>query len=330
METVLSTVQLKSGEKMSVFKVIAPAPAWKERVLPFLGHKGEPWLWAMDLALDHGIEGATMNFFEGVLDDGTIVGNITTVESLERPLGLLQHVFTPEEHRRKGVCSALMTALTDDFAARGGRAMFLHTGYQSPAYWIYHSFGFEGYRDTGTMIWLREEGFREKLFAPRPTTARDTHWGDWAPLEALAETEEGWHLRSVYLGKYGFSGFEGDYIVLRKAMTEGHIADVKVLEATGGAIVGYALVGDLRAWPGTPRVLDLFVHPNFLGDGEKLLAATEVPDDRKVLAFADSASEGKADMLEGAGFKLEATLKGQMTDQEGRELDLLIFSKPRG
>ena len=287
-------------------------------------------MWAVSLALDHGVEGATMNFFEGVLDDGSIAGNITTVESLEPPIGLLQHVFTPEEHRRKGVCSALMTALTEDFAARDGRAMFLHTGYQSPAYWIYHSFGFEGYRDTGTMFWLREEGFREKLFAPRPTTVRDTHWGDWAPLEALAETEEGWHLRSVYLGKYGFSGFEGDYLALRRAMVDGPVHQVKVLEAKDGAIAGYALIADLRSWPGAPRALDFFVHPNFLGEGEKLLAATELPEDRKLLAFADSASEGKADMLEDAGFELEATLKGQMRDQDGRELDLLIFSKPRG
>ena len=327
MEQQLSVVELKSGEKMTVLKIVAPAPAWKERIVPFLAHKGEPWMWAVGEGLDHGVEPATMNFFEGVLEDGTIAGNITTVESLEPPLGLLQHVFTPEEHRRKGVCSALMTALTEDFTAREGRAMFLHTGYDSAAYHIYHSFGFEGYRETGTMYWVREQGFREKLFAPRATSVRDTHWGDWAPLEPLVETEDGWHVRSVYLGQYGFSGFEGNYLTLRRAMMDGPVHQVKVLEAEGGAIVGYALIADLRGWPGSPGVLDFFVHPDFLGDGEKLLAATDVPEGRKVLAFADSASDGKADMLEGAGFELEATLKRQMSDSGGRELDLLIFSR---
>ncbi len=323
----LRTVELKSGEQMQIVRVIAPDAEWRDRILPLLGHKGEPWQWQMEVAFDEGLEGATQYFYEGVLESGEIVGNIMTVESMDPPIGILGHVYTSPEQRRKGICSHLMEALTEDFRARDGRAMFLHTGYDSAPYHIYASWGFVGYRDTGSMAWVLEEDFAEKQFADRPVFVRETNWGDWAPLEALSEVDTGWHVRSVYLGQYGFGGFEGQYIYLRRDMIQGRISDFRVLAAEDGAVMGYALLGRWRAFPGEPLVLDLFAHPDFVAHARELAQAVELPADEKVLAFSDIGSVGRAAALQSVGFEQEASIGGALTDDHGNALDLLIFSR---
>ncbi len=327
MQEHLCEMELKSGEAMRIVRVSAPAPEWKDRILPFLGHKGEPWLWQMDLALDEGLGECAQHYYLGVLETGEVVGNIMTTESMAPPIGILGHVFTPPEHRRKGICSRLMGALTEDFRARNGRAMFLHTGYDSPPYHIYASWGFEGYRETGAMAWVLEEEFWQKQFARRPVTARETTWGDWAPLEALSWVDTGWYLRSVWLGIYGFAGFEGTYLRVRRALGEGRLMDFKVLAADDGAVMGYALLGRLRSFPGAPLVLDMFVHPNFVEHAGLLAEAIDIPLGERTLAFADSASVGKLEALAGAGFAEEATLGDMLTDGRGHVLDLLILSR---
>ncbi len=327
MEQHLTDVELKSGEAMRIVRVTAPAPDWKDRIVPFLEHKGQPWVWQMELAFDEGLPGARQHYYLGVLETGEVVGNIMTTESMDRPVGILGHVFTPPEHRRKGICSALMAALTEDFRARAGRAMFLHTGHDSPPYHIYASWGFVGYRDTGAMAWLPEDGFWGTQFAPRPVSVRDTHWGDWAPLEALSWVDTGWHVRSLFLDKFGFSGFEGTYIQVQQALREQRLRDFKVLAADDGAVMGYALLAHLGGFPGRPLALDLFVHPNFVEHAPELARAVELPRCEKVLAFADSASVGKPEALAAAGFEQEATLSGLLTDDGGNALDLLIFSR---
>jgi GNAT superfamily N-acetyltransferase len=327
METYLTDVALKSGEAMRIVRVDAPDSAWKDRILPFLGHKGEPWLWQLEIALEQSLGACAQRYYLGVLESGEVVGNIMSTESMEPPIGILGHVFTPPEHRRKGICSHLMAALTGDFRARGGRAMFLHTGYDTPPYHIYAAHGFVGYRDTGTMAWLLEEDFFERQFAYRPVSVRATDWADWAPLEALAEVDTGWHVRSPQLGIYGFGGFEGAYITVRRDLHEGRLQDFKVLSTDDGAVVGYALLGRYRRFPGEPPTLDIFVHPNFVEHADILAQAIVEPCCDKILAFGDSASVGKPEALGRADFGLEATVTGLMRDGHGNLLDLTIFSR---
>lgn len=321
----LGTAELKSGEEMEIVRVIPPEPDWRDRVLPLLAHKSQPWQWQMELAFDEGLAGATQYFYEGVVG-GEIVGNIMTIESMDRPIGILGHVFTPEEHRRKGICSHLMEAVTEDFRARDGRAMFLHTGYDSPPYHIYASWGFEGYRETGTMAWLREADFWQTHFAPRSVKPRVTHWGDWPALEVLAEVDEGWHVRSCYLNQHGFGGFEAEYLRVRRGLMEESIRDFRVLAAEDGAVMGFALLGRWSAFPGTPLVLDTFVHPSFVGDGVALVEAVDLPEGERVIALSDSASEGRAEALEAAGFRREAVLGDAVIDDGGHGRDVVIYA----
>ena len=279
----------------------------------------------MRLALDAGLPPLTMNFFEGLIGD-TIVGNITVVESLDRPVGILQHVYTNPEHRRKGICDHLMKALTDDFRARGGRAMYLGTGYNTPPYHIYESFGFRGRGETGKMNWFVEDGFLAEYFAPGATSVRDTCWSDWPLLEALHAIMDGWYLRSFTMEQYGHSDYEGPYPAMREAMEEGAIGAVKELVKEDGAIVGHAYLARWSKWPGAPWLLEFFIHPDFYADGEKLLRAVPLPDDLKVCAIADSAAPERMQILEACGFAREGVLKRQIQSPDGW-LDAIIYGR---
>ena len=321
----LGQVTLKSGEQARVVQIVAPEPSWTSRILPFLAHKGHMWLWPMELALNEGLAGIRMNFYLLVLGE-EIVGNITTVESLEPPLSMLQHVFTNPDHRRKGICQFLMQALCDDFRSRGGRAMYLGTGYDTPPFWIYHSFGFRGIGETGAMKWLLDDNFQQQYFASGEVTARDTQWPDWGPLEALYLTQEGWYLRGLHFGHYGHSSYEGAYPVMREALSQGEISQVKVLAKADGAVMGHAFVTTQRLWKGNPYLLDFFVHPHFEAQAASLLSALNLTTDRKIQCYCDVQATTRAQALEAAGFVREATLKRQIQKGDGW-LDVLVYSR---
>jgi GNAT superfamily N-acetyltransferase len=325
MQSRLDTVLLKSGEHLDVVKVVCPEPEWAERILPFLSHKGPHWLKPLRVAFAEGLPPLTLNFFEGVIGD-VIVGNITTIEHLSRPVAILQHVFTDPAHRRKGVANHLMRALTDDFRARGGRAMYLGTGYDSPPYWIYHSFGFRGRGETGKMNWFLEDGFEADYFAEGPTEVRDTCWGDWATLEALHALMQGWYLRSFTMSQYGHGGYESEYPALRSALEEGRVLEVKELVKHDGALVGHVYLAKWDAWKGSPLMLELFMHPNFYADGERLVGALAFPEGLKVCALADETSPEKAAILEACGFEREGLLKRQIEGPDGW-LDVAIYGR---
>ena len=325
MEIDLGPVTLKSGEEARLYHVIAPEPLWWDRVATFLAHKGHTFLWPMEVAFREGLSGLRMNCFECVLD-GEVVGNITTVDALERPVGILQHVFTNPDHRRKGICQQLMRVLGDDFLARGGQAMFLSTGYDSPAHWIYHSFGFRAIAETGLMGWLPEEGFHAEYFSPGPVSVRDTQWPDWPCLDALYLTTGGWYLRGFLASQYGHSSYEGAYPTMVEAREKGQVTDIKMLAKADGAVMGHAFVGPDSRWRGNPYVLDFFVHPNFHGEAAKLLNGLSLPTDRKVQCYADGAAGERCAALEAMGFAQEATLKRQI--KKGEEwVDVVAYAR---
>jgi len=326
MHQVLETVTLKSGEAMDVLCVQAPDEAFKEGILPLLHHKGEPWEWPMRQALsgDEQFRRLAMRFYLGRIGD-ELVGNITLLEALERPVGILQHVWTPPPHRRKGICNALMRACTQHFQQRQGRALYLGTGYQTPPYWIYHSFGFRGQGETGLMRWFVEEGFEERYFAPRQARPRGVDWSDWALLQALFSVEHGWALRSIEFQIYGFSGFEGEFVLLQKGLASGKIIAAQVLETQDGALVGLATISKQPQWHFDTVLLDVFVNEGFFDQGEKLLRALPQTD-AKVQCFAGEEAPEKAKMLEAVGFQHEATLKGQYV-WEGQPRDVWVYAR---
>ncbi len=321
----LSDVTLKSGEGMQVVRTIAPEPAWTDRILPFLNHKGPHWLEPMRVAYDEGLDDVVMTDYLGVLGDGEIVGNITTVEYAG--VGILAHVFTPEHHRRKGICTHLINALRDDVTARGLRAMYLGTGYDTHPYHIYETIGFRGRGDSGKMTWAIDEDFHESYFAPGDTTIEETTWNDWAPLDALYAVSGQWQLKNFWLQLIGHAGFEGPYLTVRREMAEGRLLDVKVMRKADGSVMGHAMLGRHPLWKGRPLVLDVMVHANFYGRTGELLGTIAVPPGSKVVAYCDQYASVKMDVLESLGFRREGALASQMEDENHEPLDVMVYGK---
>jgi len=322
----LDRVTLKSGETMDVVVVRAPEPAMRPKILPFLGHKGPSWEIPMAEGLLERLPGLEERFYLGLLD-GEIVGNITTVEALPRPVGCLQHVYTDPNHRRKGICQAVIRSLRDDFSRRDGCYMGLGTGYDSAPYWIYHGIGFRGIGETGLMEWHREEGFTERHFGPREARARATQWGDWPLLECLYLQEAGWILRSLHFARWGRSSFEGAYVAMIQQMREGEVLGSTVLECDDGAVVGHAFFARDWAYRGETYLLDLLVHPHFVEYGASLVEALNLPTDAKVLAHCDGQAAAKMAILEGCGFAEEGRLRRQVR-WEGEWLDIVVYGRP--
>jgi hypothetical protein len=325
MKTHLQSVLLKTGEALDILRVTAPDEEYRERILRHLHHKGEPWQTPMELNLQGDLEGLAQHFYLGVVGE-EVVGNASSIEALQHPVGILQHVFTPPERRRLGICSSIIGAYAADFDARGGRAAYLHTEYDSTAYHIYRSAGFVGWRDTGIMERFPDPKFAEDFWAVRPVTVRDTRWADWALLEALYAIEEGGYLRSLYARQWGRSGYEGQYVHHRKDLAEGRIAQWKVLEAANGAIVGQAFIARDRTFRGDTWLLDVFLHPSYLAEGGRLLAALNLDLDAKLQAWCDSGQPEQAALLEAAGFSLEATLPRQVRRGD-KWLELRLYAR---
>jgi len=325
MEKLLDTVNLRSGEEAEIWLVRAPAPDWTERILPLLAHKGEPWLGAMRRALENGLGELNMSFFECVIG-GQLCGNVTIADSLHRPIGILQHVFTKPQHRQKGVAAALMAAACEDFRARGGQALYLATGNPVAAA-LYQRFGFRELGHDGVMRWTLEDTFEREYFRARHVEVRETRWSDWPLLAALYSVAEGWTLRSLFFGHYGPSFYEGPFLELMAAQEKGLVKDNKVLTTEDGAVMGHAFLWPQKAYADDPLMVDFFVHPTFCDQAGKLLAALSLPDGRKVQAAMDNDAVTRHKILAQAGFWREATLRNQFS-YRGLWYDVSLYCRP--
>lgn len=325
MEKLLAEVTLKSGEAMSVIKTTAPEPAWTERIARFLHHKGDLWLKPIRLAYNDGLDDLTMSDFLGVLESGEVVGNISVVEHIG--VGILGHVFTPPEHRRKGICNAIIGELCDDFVARGGRVMGLGTGYESTAYHIYFAHGFRPRGNGGKMTWPIDEQFDATYFAAGETLVRDTRWEDWPLLDALYAITGQWQLKSFRWTRFGHVGYESEYLKLREGLEGGSVLDTKVLQKEDGAVVGHAVLAGQEAWQGRALVLDFMLHASFYERAGELLAGIPLPGGVKVQAFCDENAADKIAALEAEGFEREGVFRKQMEDENHELLDVVVLGK---
>lgn len=323
METLVREFKLRSGEDARLWKITGPEPGWSDRILPFLGHKQPAWHWPMGEALATGIPPLVMNFHECTIGD-EVVGNMTVQECLDRPIGLLQHVFTPPEHRQKGIADALMHAMTDDFAARGGRSMYLSTG-NPIAMRLYERYGFRGLQGTGFMQWQPDRDFSADYFSPGPASVREVNWGDWPLLTALFAIEEGWTLRDLRHSLFGFESYEHPFVDLRMGLRDGDVDQCRILAKDDGAVVGHAFVWSEKKYPDGPAMLDFFVHPNFYDRADDLLAALDLPADRKIEVAVDNEAHERQALLERFGMWREATLRSHFR-YGGRWLDVHIYS----
>ncbi len=321
-------VTLKTGESVELGKLMGPDQEWGPRIEHLLGHKGEPWNWQIHQCLSTpnlGVE----TYCHILSKAGRPIANISTFEA--HGVGIFGHVFTVPEERKKGAADILNQAVMTDFEARGGRALYLGTTYDSPAYHIYRKHGFESVEPkSGYMVYAREgkPAFEKSFFAPGPTTIEPLAFKHWPVLSALTMMDHPARLRVLGMGIVSATSTESGSLELMKAAADHNkpvAARVAVSNKTQAPVV-------LACWKPefyfSYRVdlMDVFFVPGFEDDAVKTIQALNLPTDRKIVCYADSAWPQKETVLQTAGFTREAVLRNHLKSGEA-VLDVTVWSK---
>lgn len=320
----LDEIELKSKECMEVGVISVPDEPHAEEVKKFLGHKPGHFKWHIERCVTETLDELETYFYIGKVD-GNVITNIMTVE--HQGIGILGHVFTLPEQRRKGACKGVMAYQMEHFRQRNGRALYLGTGYNGHPYHIYHGFGFESViPESGFMKYFVDTDFEERYFSPASAQVKSVEWHDWPKMTALSGMVGSDTLRSLAWNIYGPSNLEGPFLSFKHALeTEDTYDDAKLLVSNDGAIVGWTTVrGDSR-WRDAIGQLDLFFHPNFADAVPDLISSLEISD-MKVQCYVDSTAEKKAEVLEASGFDCEGRFKNQFT-YKGQKYDVLVFGR---
>jgi hypothetical protein len=305
----IDEVKLKSGERVEMGVVRGPDEVWAPKVEVLLGHKGQNWQWGNSRLLrdDLGIEG----LFYVLHRDGVPFANMMNVEY--DGVGIFGHVFTVAEDRRQHAASELMPRLMSHFISRGGKALFLGTGYDSHAYRIYQEFGFAGVEEfSGSMAFYTDplEKFEEAFFAPGEVFVEALGWRHWPVSPALVMVKRPGAVRLAGLGLFGLRSTEGALLpVLREDLGRREkLKPPRVMilrQGATSAVVGIAMHSLDMLWPHTCLV-DLYCHPNFWDHGQSLLDALELPDADRYIAYCDHRFEPKETILSNMGFARSA------------------------
>jgi GNAT acetyltransferase-like protein len=324
MYTPLGTTTLKNGERMEIGVAAGPDPEWLPRIVPFLGHKPGDYRAHIRRALQEPLDDLRTRFYVGTVED-RIAGQIMVVGS--RGVGIVAHVFTDPEDRRKGVCGHIMGHQMGNCRREGFRVLSLGTGFESPPYWIYHSFGFRSVAPgSGCMKWSVEPEAEAELFLHAPVRVRDLQWDDWGFLNLLAlqpaaADEELPRCPAMGLKRQG--SLEGPFVTFQVRREREPMIQARALVTEGGATVGWALLAPDPHWFRDTWILDLHTHPNFTHRLADLLAALTLPD-APVAAYLTEPRGAKTAALSQAGFRPVTSLPAWI-NSEDRRLDLTIW-----
>ncbi len=320
----LEDIELKTGEYMEVGVIRVPDKLHAEEIKQFLGHKPGNFKWHIERCVTESLDELETRFYIGKID-GKIITNIMTVE--HQGIGILGHVFTLPEQRRKGACKGAMAYQMEDFRQRNGRALYLGTGYNGHPYHIYHSFGFGSViPESGFMKYQVDDDFEETYFATTTAHPKPIEWHDWPKLTALSGIVGPETLRSLLWSVYGPSNLESGFLSFKHTFeTEDIYYDAKLMTTENGTIVGWATVSRDSRWRNTIALLDLFFHPNFVDSVPALLSAVEFPE-LKIQCYIDNTADKKAEVLETEGFTCEGRFTNQFSHQ-GENYDVLVFGR---
>ena len=307
----LDRITLKSGEIVQVGVVQGPDLDWAERVETLLSHKGPSWRWGNEQVLrtQTGLD----VFFYLLHRDGDPFANIMTIEY--HGVGLLGHVYTRPEDRRQGAAMQLIACLMEHFRQRGGQALFLGTGYDTPPYHIYRANGFAGVEpESGYMDYYStsQDEFERAYFAPGSTAIEPVGWLHWPISIPLFLGAFPGVVRGAGLGVWGRRSTEGPLLPLLQDCLERDASDLQpralaLVQQETRAVVGWAMWSDHPLWPDACLV-DLYCHPAFWDEGAALLQALKIPESHTYLAYCDAGLQPKAAALTAAGFRCSATL----------------------
>jgi RimJ/RimL family protein N-acetyltransferase len=336
----LNTVTLRSGERMVIKWAQPPEASYQQKLADRYAHKGPMWRGDILRRLNaEFVDTSQDDYFFGEVD-GEIVGGMWTVKPRDtRDVGTVGHVFTPEEHRQKGICDFLMQAMIQTFCDEGGQAMYLATG-NPVARRIYEKYGFAIYNPPasergGIFQWVvsGDDGFEDRYYErAEPLRVREVAWGDLARFETLYNCPHPWLLKDEGLGVYREVGYESQFLSVMRAVEENRGVCLVLENANRRAVGVSRLTKSSGRWSAHAAHLELFVYPVYFADAPQLVQETvarcDELDVEVVHASAASGDEAKPDILRQAGFQDVGRLTRQFKLGDETQ-DLLIFSMRR-
>lgn len=328
----IDTIRLTSGERVQAGVVKGPDRDWAERIEALLEHKGEMWRWGNTMVLREHLD--VEAYFYILHRGGIPFANMSTVET--RGVGIFGHVFTKPEDRRKRAAMELMRVMMGHFRRRGGRALYLGTGYDSHPYHIYRAHGFTGLEPrSGYMDYFTasRDAFETGYFARGPAEVAALDWRDWPASTALFTGGFPGVTRCAGMRIFGRQSTESPLLpFIRDACTrraDGQSARVKVLrQEETTAVTGLAMWSYDRLWPRS-CVVDVYCHPHFWDRSRDLLDALALPEAERYLAYCDAGFEQKAAALSQAGFRPSVTYRRRVARDCARtaHVDVEVWEK---
>lgn len=331
----LREVTLKNGEAAELGVLRGPDDSDLARqVRTLLAHKGRIWQWQIEQSLARQFSRAESRFYLACRD-GRPLANVMTVEA--DGVGIFGHVYTRPEERRKGLADAIIRQLSEDFRRRGGRALYLGTGYDSPAYRIYARHGFQSIEPrSGFMAWFArsQEAFEQETFAPAAVRREAFCFEHWPTLPALAIMRHPARVRIVGMGVVNPVITEGGALPVLMAMQHeaehseenGARAQVAVSEKSGVPVAVACVMPERYFWQQVD-LLDAFCAPGFEAELLPLCERLELSRERTALSYADEFWPARQELLRALGFARAATLPRHFRAL-GESRDVELWHKP--
>ena len=310
----IGEILLKTGEVMEIYMVKVPDHYYERDIMAFLSHVNKLWLWHLDLAIHGELDELEARFYLGLLK-GRIISTVSTWEY--DSIGIVAHLFTLRNYRRKGACTALMKAQMQDFRNRGGKILI--GGFRPSSYPIAKSLGFKSIiNNSEVMHYDVHPDFEREYFQAEKIICRDPMWKDWPGISLLLGIKKAWHLRSMKHKILGPFDYE-DYFLEDMMERSKGLCMSKVLATEKESIVGYATLTFKHNLNDNFWLLDFFIHPASVSYAETMLEAMDFPMCR-IRCYVELGCREKYDVLLKRGFK-EKVLKKRVK-RGGKTLDV--------
>lgn len=308
--------------------VRGPDAEWAGRIEAMLRHKGQPWLW-QDTELLRRAVPLEARFF--ILERrGAVFANLLLSE--HAGVALLGHVWTEPADRGGGASSQLMELALADFAARGGRAIFLGTEFGGTPWHYYGRRGFVPVEPgSGCMAryFQPQAEFEAGWFHSAASEIVALDWTHWPTAAPLFLSPGGGSVRLAGQRLHGRMLCEEPLLPLIRAQREA--ADgVRVASALAtpgtAAVLGLAARSPHPLFPGA-EIVDVFCHPRWWDRAGDLLDSLR-PFPSRAVAFCDTGSHPRRRFLEQRGFRRQGSLPGWLPATPGSptrgDLDVLV------
>ena len=323
----LQTATLKTGEQL-VIRVLEPPLSEY--------YAGQALIWPEikdDLCAGLMTKWLITPHFYGEIDGEVVSVMGLYVAADSSAIGVVEGVETAETHREKGIASALVDRLLQEFRAGGGQALYICAPDNPIAGSLYEKHGF-WYRMGDGLRYLApgNEDFDKTYLADYGVArTRDATWADLLRLVVLYNTPEpSWLVKEYLTQCFNDMRFEKHGMLLMKRIEDKRGAMV-VLENPLQRVVGVATVARFDTYyEHHSAVLSFRVCPSYMEQTVELLKAAaqraaELSIDTLHIYLADR-DRDQTELVEAAGYAEEARLRSRLRDGD-ESVDLLVYTR---